>query len=82
MGTGRGLEGNVTMDVRDIGCEDVCWIHPALNRIRWRTIIEMLAKRSVPYNMGNNLTVRSIVSLTKRTLFYEVIDICKVPVLL
>jgi hypothetical protein len=47
----RPLEDGIKMDLREIGCGGVEWIHLAQNRVRWRSVVSavmnllVLAKR-------------------------------------
>jgi len=33
---------NIRMDLREIGCEDVYWIHLAQDRNRWCAVVNMI----------------------------------------
>jgi hypothetical protein len=41
-------EDNIKMDLRDIGFEDVDWIHWAQDRDRWRALVNMVMNLQVP----------------------------------
>jgi len=44
------------MDLQEVGCEGIDWIDLALDRDRWRTLINTVMNLWVPYNVGNFLT--------------------------
>jgi len=44
----RRWEDNITMAVREMGWEDVDWIHLAQNRHQWRTLVNIVMKLRVP----------------------------------
>jgi hypothetical protein len=40
--------GNITMDLREIGWKVVDWIHLAQDRDQWRAVVNMVIKLRVP----------------------------------
>jgi hypothetical protein len=40
-------EGNIKMHLREIGLEDVDWIHLAQDRDQWRTVVNSVMKLQV-----------------------------------
>jgi hypothetical protein len=44
----RRWEDNIKMDAREIGFEDVDWIHLAQDRDRWRTLVNTVMNLRVP----------------------------------
>jgi hypothetical protein len=45
---GLGWEDNIKMDLREIGFEDVDWIHLAQDRDRWRSLVNTVMNLRVP----------------------------------
>jgi hypothetical protein len=44
----RRWEGNIKMDLREIGFGDVDWIHLAQDRDRWRALVNTVMNLRVP----------------------------------
>jgi hypothetical protein len=44
----RRWEGNIKMDLREIGFGDVNWIHWAQDRGRWRAVVNTVMNLLVP----------------------------------
>jgi hypothetical protein len=44
----RGWEDNIKMDLEEIGCEVVDWIHLAQDRDQWRALVNTVMKFRVP----------------------------------
>jgi hypothetical protein len=44
----RKWEGNIRMDLQEVGCGCVDWNEPALARDRWRTILSAMMNLRVP----------------------------------
>jgi hypothetical protein len=44
------------MNLKEIGCEGVDWVHLTLDRDQWRALVDMLMKLFGPYNAGKFLT--------------------------
>jgi hypothetical protein len=44
----RIWEDNIKMDLGEIGCGDVDWIHLAQDRDRWRALVNMVMNLRVP----------------------------------
>jgi hypothetical protein len=49
-------EDNIRMDLREIGWEDVDWIHVAQDRDQWRALGKTVMNLRVPQKVGNFLT--------------------------
>jgi hypothetical protein len=49
----RGWEDNIRMYLREIGWEDVDWIHLAWNRDQWRAFVNTVMNVRVPQKVGN-----------------------------
>jgi hypothetical protein len=45
---GRGWEDNIRMDIREIGCEGVDWIHLAQHRDQWRAVVNTVMNLRIP----------------------------------
>jgi hypothetical protein len=45
---GHRWEDNIKMDLREIVCGDVDWIHLAQDRDRWRALVNMVMNLRVP----------------------------------
>ena len=44
----RRWEGNVKVDLLDVGCGDMDWIELALDRNRWRALVNAVMNLRVP----------------------------------
>jgi hypothetical protein len=44
----RRWEDNIKMDLQDVGCGGMDWIKLALDRDRWRTLVNAVMKLRVP----------------------------------
>jgi hypothetical protein len=61
------------MDLREIGWEDVDWMHLALDRNQWRALVNTVMNFRIPQKVGNFLTSQVTVSFSIRTLPHTVI---------
>jgi hypothetical protein len=52
----RRWEGNIKMDVQEVGYEGMDWIDLAQDRERWRALVNVLMNVRVLYNVGNFMT--------------------------
>jgi len=52
-----GREGNIKMDLREVGYECMDWIELALDRDMWQALFNKVMNLRVPKNAGNFLTV-------------------------
>jgi hypothetical protein len=52
----RRWEGNIKMELQEVGWGVVDWIDLAQDRDRWRAVMNVLMYLRVPYNVGNFLT--------------------------
>ena len=48
-------EGNIKLDLEEVGCEGMDWIDVAQDRKRWRTLVNAVMNLRVPLNAGNFL---------------------------
>jgi hypothetical protein len=53
------------MDLKEIACEGVDWIHPAQDMSQWHALVNMVMNLSVPLKVENFLT-----SFYRRTLLH------------
>jgi hypothetical protein len=53
---GLKWEDNSRMDLKEIGCEGVDWIHQAQDRIQWQTVVNTVMNLQVPLKVGSFLT--------------------------
>jgi hypothetical protein len=60
------------MDLREVGWEDVDWIHLTQDRNQWWALVNMVMNLWFPYKM-NVLTIRVTVSFSRRTLLHGII---------
>jgi len=51
-----GWKGNMRMDIWQIVCEGVDWIHLAQDRDQWRTLVKTVMDLLVPQKERNFLT--------------------------
>ena len=42
-------EGNINMDIQEVGCEDMDWIDVSQNRDRWRPLVNAIMNLRVSY---------------------------------
>jgi hypothetical protein len=49
-------EDNIKMDLREVGCGDMDWIHLAQDRDQWRTLVNTVMNIWVPQNVGKFLS--------------------------
>jgi hypothetical protein len=49
-------EDNIKMDLREVGCSDMDWIHLAQDRDQWRTLVNTVTNLRVPQNVGKFLS--------------------------
>jgi hypothetical protein len=47
---------SIKMDLKNIGCEGVDWIHVAQDKHQWQAPVNTVMKLTVPYMAGNSLT--------------------------
>jgi hypothetical protein len=43
-----GVDGNMRMDLREIGWDDVDWMHVAQNREQWWALVNMVMNLRIP----------------------------------
>jgi hypothetical protein len=55
-------EGSIKMDLQEIGCEDVNWVHLLQDRVRWRSVLNLITNRRVPGEAGNVLTTYATIT--------------------
>jgi hypothetical protein len=44
----RGSEDNIIMDLRNIGCEGLDWMHLAQDRDQWQAVVDTVMNLRVP----------------------------------
>jgi len=49
-------EDNIRMDLKEIGCEGVGWVHLVQDRDQWRPLVNTVMNLRVPQKEGNFLT--------------------------
>jgi hypothetical protein len=48
-------EDNIKIDLKEIVCDDVDWIHLAQGKDQWQALVNMVMNLQVPWKMGNFL---------------------------
>jgi hypothetical protein len=59
-------EGNIKMDLREIGWDGMDWIDLAQDRDQWRALVNTVMNLRVPQNAGNFLSGCTIGSFSRR----------------
>jgi hypothetical protein len=62
---------NIKMNLVEIGCAVLDWIHLAQDRDQWWFLVKRKMNISVPYNVGNVSTSCMTVTFSRETLFLE-----------
>ena len=60
--TRRRWEGNIKLDLHEVGCGGMDWIELAQDRDRWRTLVSAVMNLRVPWNAGYFLTENRLAS--------------------
>ena len=64
----RRWEGNIRMDLQEVGLGYEDWIGLAQDRDRWRALVSAVRNLRVPFNARNFLTSCKLASFSRRTL--------------
>jgi hypothetical protein len=59
----RRWEGNIEIDLQELGGEVMEWIELVHDRDRWQTLVNAVINLRAPYNAGNFLTSKKTCSL-------------------
>jgi len=51
-----GIDGNIKIDLQEVGWEGMDWIDLAQDRDRWRALVNVVINLSITKNTGNFLT--------------------------
>jgi hypothetical protein len=68
-------EDNIRMDLREIGWEDVDWMHLDEDRDQWQAVANRAMNLRFPQQAGNFLIRKVIISFSRRTLLRGV-NVC------
>jgi len=63
---------NIKMDLKEIACEGVDWIHPAQDMSQWHALVNMVMNLSVPLKVENFLTNWMIIGFWRWIVLQEV----------
>jgi len=66
----RRWQGNIKMDLQEVGSGGMDWIDMTLERDGWRALVNAVMKLRVPQNAGNFLTSWKPVSFSTRALLH------------
>jgi len=47
------LYDNIKINLKELGCENVNWIHMAQDRVQWLALVNIVMKFQVTYKAGN-----------------------------
>jgi hypothetical protein len=50
-------ENDIKMDIKEIGCLIVDWVHLAQDRLQWRALVDTVINRQVPRKEENFLMI-------------------------
>jgi len=68
----RRWEGNIKIDIEEVGWRSMEWIELAQERGKWRALVNAVMNLRVPSSAGNFLTGYKPVSFLRRTVLHGV----------
>jgi len=60
------------VDIKEIGREDVDWIHLVQNTDQWRVLVKTVKNLRIPKKVWNFMISWMTISFSRRTLFHKV----------
>jgi hypothetical protein len=62
-------DGKIKLDFKDLGCEDVNWIHLVQDMVQWQAFLNTVINFSVQSKAGNFLTAEQLLTFQKGICF-------------